>query len=108
MNSNVTKRQLNKIISDLQVSLSIDGSPDKVKTWVTVNMGEIETHVGDKKYIISFVDKLQPTVEKAEMQGIAIEEIITKYMVEEGFVGDEYAYIGMQLFDSTNIIDDEE
>ncbi len=108
MKSKVTNRQLNEIISSLPISLNIDGSPGKVKTWVTVNIGDIETHVGDRSYIISFVDKLQPTVEKAEIQGIAIEEMIIKYLMNEGFIDTEYAYIGMQLFDATNIMEDNE
>ena len=68
------------------------------KTWKRVNCGQIEAYVGDGIFVVALVEKLPESVDELATNQINTEETIIKYLKSEGFLGEEYAYVGMQRF----------
>jgi hypothetical protein len=74
------------------------GTLPKSKTWKRVNCGQIEAYVGDGIFVVALVEKLPESVDELATNQINTEETIIKYLKSEGFLGEEYAYVGMQRF----------
>ena len=72
------------------------------KGWTRVDVGNLETYVGDSIYIITLIEKLPRTMTEMESDNMSVEQVVTKYLRDEGFIGEEYAYIGLQRFDLAN------
>lgn len=72
------------------------------KKWLRVDVCQTEVYVGDKDYVIALVEKLPKTVDDLTKNQVNTEETIVKYLQNEGFLGVEYAYVGMQRFDLNN------
>jgi hypothetical protein len=70
----------------------------KPKAWKRVDCGQIEVYVGDRLYIVVLVDKFPESVNEMTANQSNTEETVVKYLRSEGFIDDEYAYVGMQRF----------
>ncbi len=68
------------------------------KEWKRVDCGDIEVYVGDRMYVVALVDKLPESEKEVVDNQINTEDTVLKYLTDEGFLDDEYAYIGMQQF----------
>lgn len=68
------------------------------KQWVLVTMGEIPVYVGDREYVFAFVDKQPKSMDDMNERQAATEEVVIRYLQQEGFIDEEYVYVGMQQF----------
>lgn len=73
------------------------------KKWMRVDVGTLETYVGDKLYVITLVEKLPNSLEEVESNAEFAEQTVIRYLQGEGFIGEEYAYVGLQRFDLKNL-----
>lgn len=72
------------------------------KNWKKIDIGKTETYVGDNLYVVALVEKLPRDMKEVETNGMSTEKVVIKYLRGEGFIGDEYFYVGMQRFDVKN------
>jgi hypothetical protein len=94
---NISWFELNSIISQLLPPNGLNATP--AKKWIRVDVGNIETYVGDKYYIISVIYVNTSDVEKLKQIGIDYKKVTVQYLKNEGFIeSDEYAYIGLERF----------
>jgi hypothetical protein len=66
------------------------------KNWVHVTVGELDTYVGDKLYVISLNSKSPQSMDELNRTKEISEEFIIKYLRREGFIENEYLYVGLQ------------
>lgn len=93
----MTSRVLNAFIRTMP---SADGQVLPVpKVWQLVNMGAVPVYVGDREYVVAFVDKQPASMADMESNQAATEEVVIRYLQQEGFIDEEYVYVGMQQFD---------
>lgn len=93
-----TPQELNAIIRTMPPDVVFGPFPAP-KKWRRVDVCQTEVYVGDRDYVVALVDKLPETVDDLAKNQVNTEETIVKYLQEEGFIGIEYAYVGMQKFD---------
>lgn len=70
----------------------------KPKKWVRVDCGQTEVYVGDRLYIVALVEKIPDSEDEVVATQLNVEETVVKYLRSEGFIDNDYAYIGMQRF----------
>ena len=70
--------------------------------WNRVDVGHTEVYVGDSIYIIALVEKLPESVDELASNQVNTEDTVVKYLRSEGFIGEEYSYVGMQRFSLRN------
>ena len=93
----LTPQELDAIIRTIPDELT--GEPFAApKVWKRVDCGETEVYVGDRLYVVALVDKLTDSEQEVVDNQINTEDTVIKYLTGEGFLDDEYAYIGMQQF----------
>lgn len=81
-----------------------DGKPFPApKEWVEVRMTKALIYVGDREYVIGFVEIPPISMEQMEETQEYTEKMVVSYLQKEGFIGEEYVYVGMQQFDLKNI-----
>ena len=93
----LTNEELDTIIRTIPDELSDEPFPAP-KKWIRVDCGEIEVYVGDRMYVIALVEKLTDSETEIVDTQISTEDTVIKYLQNEGFLDDEYAYVGMQRF----------
>jgi hypothetical protein len=93
-----TPRELNEIIR-CHSSISDLPSPKK---WQRVDCGETEVYVGDKLFIVALVEKILGNDTEIEAFQLKTQETVIRYLQSEGFIDEEYAYVGMQRFELKN------
>ena len=80
-------------------TLPDDAGPyPKPKKWRRVDVGHTEVYVGDRLYIVALVEKLPETIDELATTQVNTEDVVIKYLRSEGFIDEEYAYVGMQRF----------
>lgn len=72
-------------------------------TWQRVDVGFLETYVGDSLYVITLIERLPKTIDEVQSQGESVEETVIRYLQGEGFVGEQFVYLGLQRFDKDNL-----
>jgi hypothetical protein len=75
----------------------------QAKDWQRVDVGDLEVYVGDEKYIIAFVEHPPKSIEEMEKNTLTVQEIVITYLQGEGFIGEDYVYVGLQQIDLTNL-----
>jgi hypothetical protein len=73
--------------------------------WKRVDVGTLETYVGDSLYVITLIDQLPTSLEEAASNGLSAEDTVIRYLQGEGFLGEEFVYLGLQRFDKNNLPD---
>ena len=77
-----------------------DEQKHHAKKWQRVDVGDLEVYVGDRKYVISFVETLPKTSREMEANTLSAEETVMKYLIGEDFVDSEdFLYVGLQRID---------
>lgn len=101
MNPNtLSPLELNALISTMPTE---DGTKFAyAKEWQRVDVGKLETYVGDRLYVITLVEKLPETMDEVEANGLSAEETVIRYLQGEGFIDEEFVYVGLQRFDLQN------
>jgi len=69
--------------------------------WQRIDVGDIETYVGDGQCVITLIDYKPTSVKELEKNCRKAEETVTRYLQDEGFIGKNYLYLGLQQFDLT-------
>lgn len=93
----MTRRVLDAFIRTMPTA---DGRALPVpKAWTLVKMGQVPVYVGDREYVVAFVDKQPTSMADMESNQAATEETVIRYLQQEGFIDEEYVYVGMQQFD---------
>jgi len=95
----LTPPELDTIVRNLPEE---DGPYPKPKKWKRVDCGSIEVYVGDELYVVALVEKLPESIDELASNQINTEDTVIKYLRSEGFLGEEYAYVGMQRFSLRN------
>lgn len=93
----LTPRELDAIIRSIPPDE--DGPFIAPKKWARVDVGNLETYIGDKLYVVTLVEKLPETIDELEANNESAEKIVIRYLQNEGFIDEEYAYVGMQQLD---------
>jgi hypothetical protein len=72
----------------------------QAKEWKRADCGKIEVYVGDELYVVAVINR-KPIKYKSGLvkNNKAIEKTIIRYLQSEGFIGNEYVYVGMQTID---------
>ena|ERR1035437_280033 len=91
----LTPPKLDAIIRNLPKET---GPYPKPKKWKRVDVGQTEVYVGDDLYVVALCEKLPESVDELARNQTNTEDIVIKYLQSEGFLGKEYAYVGMQRF----------
>lgn len=96
----LTPRELDAVIR----SLPLDdlGLIPRPKVWKRVDCGNTEVYVGDRLYIVALVEKLPESIDELTTTQLNTEDTVVKYLRGEGFIDEEYAYVGMQRFSLKN------
>jgi len=90
----LTNQELNELIC----SIPFENHLPRPKKWARVDCGEIEVYVGDRLYIVALVEKIPDDIDEVTSNQVNTEETVVKYLRSEGFIDEDYAYIGMQRF----------
>jgi hypothetical protein len=96
-------------LNNLVVNCPILENEDKhfAKDWKRVDVGDLEVYVGDRKYVVAFVEEIPKTAEEMKTNTLSTEETIMRYLIGEGFVDEEdFLYVGLQLMDINDIPED--
>jgi hypothetical protein len=100
--SNISMPELNALVHGFPCE---DGPLPPAKNWVRVDVGDLETYVGDRLYVVTLVETLPDSVEEIKQFGASAEATVIKYLQGEGFIDNEFLYIGLQRFDLQNPLD---
>lgn len=79
------------------------GSFPCAKKWQRIDVGTLETYVGDGEYVITVIDYKPKSVKQMERNCRKVEETVTRYLIGEGFIGKNYLYVGLQQFNLTSL-----
>ena len=94
----LTPEELDAIIRTVPLDEMVLNPMPKPKKWVRVDCGQTEVYVGDRLYIIALVEKIHDTEDEIVSTQLNVEETVVKYLRSEGFIDNDYAYVGMQRF----------
>ena len=75
-----------------------DGPYPRSRKWKRVDVGQTEVYVGDSLYVVALVEKFPTSPDDLASTQANTEGMVIKYLQSEGFLGEEYAYVGMQRF----------
>lgn len=95
MKPNISPEDLNWYI----MSASLGKPLPSAKRWIRIDVGEIETYVGDEVYVISIVNKRPADIEEMKENSIKAQKIVVSYLMSEGFINKDFLFIGLQTFD---------
>lgn len=87
--------ELNAIIRNLPEER---GPYPRSRQWKRVDVGQTEVYVGDSLYVVALCEKLPESEDDLAKNQANTEDTVIKYLQSEGFLGKEYAYVGMQRF----------
>ena len=93
----LTPSELDAIIRNNLPNEAVGRMP-KHKEWKRVDCGSIEVYLGDGVYIVVLVEKLPESVDGLVSNQVNTEDTVIKYLRSEGFIKEEYVYVGMQRF----------
>jgi hypothetical protein len=94
----LTPKELDKLVRTIPLDDMVYDPLPEPKKWVRVDCGQTEVYVGDRLYIIALVEKMFDNEDEVVATQLSVEETVVKYLRSEGFIDDDYAYIGMQRF----------
>ncbi len=98
---NITLPELNGLVEHFPTEDKIKMPP--AQEWKRVDVGDIEVYVGYPAegfhYVVGLVEKIPHSIEEIDKNGESAENVIIKYLQSEGFIGEEFIYIGLQRFD---------
>ena len=94
----LTPEELDAIIRTIPMDERLPEPLPKPKKWVRIDCGQTEVYVGDKLYIIALVEKIHDSEDEIVATQLSVEETVVKYLRSEGFIDNDYAYVGMQRF----------
>ena len=95
----LTNKELNEVVKLIPLDDLIPEKPlPKPKKWIRVDCGQTEVYVGDRLYIIALVEKIPESIDEVTGTHVKLEDVVIKYLKAEGFIDNDYAYIGMQRF----------
>jgi hypothetical protein len=92
----LTPPELDAIVRNLPTEVLLGAIP--TKKWKRVDVGMTEVYVGDELYIVALVEKMSESIDEITSNQVNTEETVIKYLQSEGFIGKDYAYVGMQRF----------
>jgi hypothetical protein len=93
----LTPQELDAIIRNLP-SEALLGPIPRPKKWKRVDVGQIEVYVGDRLYVVALCEKLPQSIDEMASNQVNTEDTVIKYLRSEGWIDEEYAYVGMQRF----------
>jgi hypothetical protein len=91
----LTPPELDAIVRNLPEEA---GPYPRPRKWKRVDVGQTEAYVGDDLYVVALCEKLPESVDELVKSQANTEDTVIKYLQSEGFIGQEYAYVGMQRF----------
>lgn len=94
-NKPMTDAELNSYVIALRNDAG--GYFPAAKSWQRIDVGDIETYVGDRLYVIA-IAKETPSETDIDEVAVAIQTQVIKYLQSEGFIDAEFLYIGLQEF----------
>lgn len=103
----LTPEELDSIIRTIPMDERLPEPLPKPKKWVRIDCGQTEVYVGDRLYIIALVEKIHDTEDEIVSTQLSVEETVVKYLRSEGFIDNDYAYVGMQRFKLNTTNNDE-
>ena len=81
-----------------------DGQLPPAKNWQRIgNVEGMELFVGDRTYVIALVTVRPKNMAALRQNTKAAETTAIAYLQREGFIDNEYLYIGLQDIDTTNL-----
>ena len=98
----LTVKELDSIVRTIPLNEMVANPLPKPKKWVRVDCGQTEVYVGDRMYIVALVEKIPDSEDEVVETQLNVEETVVKYLRSEGFIDNDYAYIGMQRFKLNN------
>lgn len=101
----LTPEELNAILRTLPLDDMVENPLPKPKKWIRVDCGETEVYVADRLYVVALLERQHKDIALLTSAHLTKEEAIIKYLKGEGFIDEEYAYVGMQKFEIDNLID---
>jgi hypothetical protein len=104
----LTPKDLDGIVRSIPPEEMVSDPLPKPKKWVRVDCGQIEVYVGDRLYIVALVEKIPDTEDEVVSAQLNVEQTVVKYLRSEGFIDNDYAYVGMQRFQMNSKEDGEE
>lgn len=93
---NIPNYQLNKYLSD--ACPCFDGA----KSWQRIDVGDVETYVGDGTFVIAILKDVPADKEELDDNCQKVQPVIIRYLTGEGFISEEYLYMALQEFDLQN------
>lgn len=99
---------MDEIVRTISLDETVDNPCPRPKKWVRVDCGQTEVYVGDRLYIIALVEKIPDSEDEVVTTQLNVNQTVVKYLRSEGFIDNDYAYIGMQRFKINSTGDDEE
>ena len=100
MTPNISNEELNSHLAE-----TTNGCFPAAKKWQRVDVGTIESYIGDNLYVVSVIEKRPKTVTEMNANCEKVKRIVIRYLESEGFIGEEYLYIGLQRLDLQNLPD---
>jgi hypothetical protein len=101
--NSLTIHDLNNAIANLPtITNNIKSKP---KEWKRVDVGQTEVYLGDNLFVVALVENLPASYEEMSQNQVNTEIVVTKYLKSEGFIGEKYAYVGMQKLNLKNLPD---
>jgi hypothetical protein len=101
---NITLPELDGLVEHFPCEDGLKLPP--AKEWKRVDVGSIEVYVGfpgaGLSYVVGLIEKIPQSMNELEANGESAENVIIKYLQSEGFIGEEFIYIGLQRFDLQN------
>lgn len=94
---NISPEELNTYITGITSDIGSQLPP--AKTWTRIDVGPIETYVGDGIYVISVVNHRPKDIQELEANSAKAQQKVIAYLKGEGFIDVEYFYIGLQTLD---------
>lgn len=97
MKPNISPEELNWYIMSAPNLLGKPLPP--AKQWSRIDVGQIETYVGDGVYVIAVVNKRPADAEEMKENGVKAQKLVVSYLMSEGFIDKDFLFIGLQTFD---------
>ena len=103
---------MNALIRTLPIADLVENPLPQPKSWLRVDCGTTEVYVADRLFVVALLERQHKDVTALTSAHLNTEETIIKYLRGEGFIDDEYAYVGLQKFELGNLnlegLDDDE
>lgn len=103
---NLTTEELNDYIVTAPTLVGQPLTP--AKKWSRVDIGSIEVYVGDGLYVITLVHHRPRDLDEIKENCSKAEQKVIQYLQSEGFITEEYFYLGLQTLDLQSPFNDVE